>query len=613
MPGKPPKRPATQRRLMTGTLIDNDPKAVSRLLSDLADRVSELDDQSTSSVHTSAPATGSGTSTDPVTVSIFSSSARGVVPASGGGSTNFLRADGAWTPAGAGAGVSSVTAGSSAVSASPTTGAVVVDVVEANFAGIPESAVTNLTTDLAAKAPTVRLINTTAPLFGGGDLTVDRTLSVGSFDSVRSGVVPASGGGTTSFLRADQTWAVPPGTGVPTSRLINTTSPLQGGGDLSADRTLSIATNGVTDTLIRQGGATSVIGVAGTGPANVADIAASADNQFLQRLAGALTWTDLPTAIAALLRGGGRFGDGSDGSVVFDGTTTILGFVPASNRYTITRDLNCINCTVTSPAVLVFANQDTETNNNAAGSVHRILCQGTLSGTGKITANGHTGAAGVATANAGAASQYLGATASAGGTGQILSTGTAGTSLTNHIWNTQTAAAGGTATNAGTSASGNYLGGGGGGGGTQAGGAGGSITIVSKDQGTGRDERALTTGLSLNNLALFMGGTGGGGGGGDGTNSGTAGGGPGGVVCVRARTISGSIAFEAKGANGNSTGAVGNVGGGGGGGGGTIILDYITGIGSCTTNVSAGNGGTGNGTGKSGGAGSPGKVFDLSA
>lgn len=33
------------------------------------------------------------------------------------------------------------------------------------------------------------------------------------FTSSTSGTVPASGGGTTNFLRADGTWAVPPGSG----------------------------------------------------------------------------------------------------------------------------------------------------------------------------------------------------------------------------------------------------------------------------------------------------------------------------------------------------------------------------------------------------------------
>jgi hypothetical protein len=43
---------------------------------------------------------------------------------------------------------------------------------------VAQSQVTNLTTDLAGKAPTTRTISTTAPLAGGGDLSADRTLSI---------------------------------------------------------------------------------------------------------------------------------------------------------------------------------------------------------------------------------------------------------------------------------------------------------------------------------------------------------------------------------------------------------------------------------------------------
>lgn len=43
---------------------------------------------------------------------------------------------------------------------------------------LTESQVTGLVTDLAAKAPTARSIGTTAPLSGGGDLSADRTLSL---------------------------------------------------------------------------------------------------------------------------------------------------------------------------------------------------------------------------------------------------------------------------------------------------------------------------------------------------------------------------------------------------------------------------------------------------
>lgn len=56
-----------------------------------------------------------------------------------------------------------------------------------------------------------RTINTTAPLNGGGALTGDLTLTIDQFTGSGPGSVPLSPGGTTAFLRADGQWAVPPG------------------------------------------------------------------------------------------------------------------------------------------------------------------------------------------------------------------------------------------------------------------------------------------------------------------------------------------------------------------------------------------------------------------
>jgi len=65
--------------------------------------------------------------------------------------------------------------------------------------------------------PATRQINTTAPLTGGGDLSADRTLAI-----------TLTGGGSGA---------------VGTGRTIATTAPLTGGGDLSADRTLALTTS----------------------------------------------------------------------------------------------------------------------------------------------------------------------------------------------------------------------------------------------------------------------------------------------------------------------------------------------------------------------------------
>lgn len=63
------------------------------------------------------------------------------------------------------------------------------------------------------------------------------------FSALNPGVVPAAGAvpAATNFLDETGNFSVPAGTGVPTTRTIATTSPLAGGGDLSANRTLSIA------------------------------------------------------------------------------------------------------------------------------------------------------------------------------------------------------------------------------------------------------------------------------------------------------------------------------------------------------------------------------------
>lgn len=108
------------------------------------------------------------------------------------------------------------------------------------------------------KVPPTRTLTAGAGLSGGGDLSADRTFDVRATDGVwvnndsirvllrtNSGLAIKAGAGAIDSLAADSTSWIATDTDiagrVPTGRLINTTTPLSGGGDLSAHRTLSLA------------------------------------------------------------------------------------------------------------------------------------------------------------------------------------------------------------------------------------------------------------------------------------------------------------------------------------------------------------------------------------
>lgn len=107
-------------------------------------------------------------------------------------------------------------------------------------------------------------------------------------------------------------------------------SGLAGGGQVSAGISLSIATNGVTNSMIRQSAGTSVIGRAFGSTGNVADIVANADNRVLSRESGQLAFRNFidgvsigPTTAAPLVR-----------ADVFESTET-----PAASTATVTHTI----------------------------------------------------------------------------------------------------------------------------------------------------------------------------------------------------------------------------------------------------------------------------------
>lgn len=153
----------------------------------------------------------------------------GLAPLSGGGTTNFLRADGTWTvPAGGVGTISSLTtdvvaSGTGAVAATIQSGVV----SNSKLATMPATTIKGNNT-----------VSTAAPL----DLTpaqLNAMLPV--VTSALNGLAPASGGGTTNFLRADGTWAAAGTAGAITS--LTTDVVTSGSGAATATIQAGVVTN----------------------------------------------------------------------------------------------------------------------------------------------------------------------------------------------------------------------------------------------------------------------------------------------------------------------------------------------------------------------------------
>jgi hypothetical protein len=277
------------------------------------------------------------------------------------------------------------------------------------------------------------------------------------------------------------------------------------------------------------------------------------------------------------------YGDGSDGSVRFDGTTTILGMAPSSSVYTLTRDITCSGITVSSGVTIKTAN-------------YRIFCTGTLTDSGAIQANGNN----AVTTTPGAAipsssGVYLGSTA--GGAGRTTTgVGNGSTSVSFECL----AAAGG---NGGT------------GGGINTGGGAGVTSFVF---GTLHTPSVWLSPIILTGAATISGARGASGGGGGGLTlsigspTSGAGGGGAGVLLIASSTLVNRGTISANGGNGSNAVDSGgdNGGGGGGGGGGGVCLIYDSFTGNAAT-ATGGSHGTGIGTGANGSDGSAGNVINI--
>jgi hypothetical protein len=373
---------------------------------------------------------------------------------------------------------------------------------------------------------------------------------------------------------------------VPTTRTISASNGLTGGGDLSADRTLSPTYGTDANTVCQGNDARLSDARTPTAHANshasgqsdaikLDDLAAPDDNSDLdvstskhgltpkapnetnKFFRGDATWTIVPFG----------FGDGSDGDVTISGNTSL------------SRTMQYRNLTVNNGVVL-----------NANG--HVIYVGGTLTNNGTIACNGGNGTDGVSGGAAGAPAiqspqrPFLPLSA-AGGTG-----GAGGTAGTNN------GSAGGAGTGGITYNRGGFpnlwnIGGGGGGGGNHgavvtAGTAGGTVILTIGPGGAG----GAGTGTGSTSL------TGGGGGAG------------GGAVLIFAFIINNAGTISANGGAGGAgqTSGSDKSGNGGGGGGGEIRIYYRSTTGSGVGTLQAVKGAAGSG-GNGGSAGTDGFTY----
>lgn len=277
--------------------------------------------------------------------------------------------------------------------------------------------------------------------------------------------------------------------------------------------------------------------------------------------------------------GNSQVGDGSDGALTFDGTSTVAGLVPSGGIYTMTRNLYATTLLVTGASTVL----------KTAGFIPFATISITTASGGSISNDG-----------ANASGSTPGGTGGAGAT----SPPQAGGNATNQS-NTLSATAG--------------KGGAGGTDGTNAGGSAGTLTPLSDTSLVHIYQPSTLGWVFLNGTwTEIVAASGGGGGAAEGAGSvGGGGGGPAGVLMLATRTLTLASAGDIHCTGGTGAAGVhtaGSAGGGGGGGGGTLIAAYVT----CNQTLSAavncagGAGGAGAGTGGAAGTiGANGNVVTI--
>lgn len=174
-------------------------------------------------------------------------------------------------------------------------------------------------------------------LTGGGALLSNPTISMPAVGP-GAGLIGGSGiasvtldaqGRVTAVSSASYVLSGGLGGYMPTSWTLTAGAGLTGGGDGTVNRSIAVATGGITNAMIRDSAALSLLGRAGATPGSVADIVAAADGQYMRRASGSLAFgaiadADLPSTIArvsSMAAGRVAVGNGSNALIGYSGFT----------------------------------------------------------------------------------------------------------------------------------------------------------------------------------------------------------------------------------------------------------------------------------------------------